>query len=108
MHSSEPHHAYSVIAHAPTIHHPISSQPPSNLPSNLPTNLRPLSFPLTAQRRIHEIRLENEQSEIPHERNSVEEIGVAAAGVQPQVVESWTQEGGVYDGGEGWEGVAVG
>jgi hypothetical protein len=55
----------------------------SNLSRHFSPNLRPLRFPLIAQRRIHEIRLEDQQSQVPHERDGVEEIGVAAAGVQP-------------------------
>ena len=84
------------------------SQPISNLPRHFPHRLRPLGFPLIAQRRIHEIRLENKQSQVPNQGNGVEEIGVAAAGVQPQVVESRTQECGIKDSGESWERVAVG
>lgn len=65
----------------------IYSQNPSNLPRHLALHPGPLSLPLVPQRRVHQIRLEDQQRQVPHQRDGVEEVGVAAAGVQPQVVE---------------------
>lgn len=65
-------------------------------------------FPLIPQTGIDEIRLQNQQREIPDEGDGVEEIGVAAAGVDPEVVERRAQKRGVQKGREGGEGVAVG
>jgi len=90
------------------MHATIEPIPSSNLPRNLAHSFRPLAFPLISQSRVDEIRLEDQQSQVPHQRDGVEEIRVAAAGVQPQVVESWAEQGGVEESGEGWEGVAVG
>lgn len=84
------------------------SKTKSNLPRNLANNSRPLSLPLIPQSRIHKVRLEDQQGQVPHQGDGVKEVGVAAAGVQPQVVESGAQKGGVEEGREGWEGVAVG
>lgn len=67
----------------------------SNLPRHLALRPGPLGLPLVPQRRIHQIGLEDQQREIPHQRDGVEEVGVAAAGVQPQVVERRAQERGV-------------
>jgi hypothetical protein len=80
----------------------------SNLPRNLAHSLGPLGLPLIPQSSVDKVRLQDQQSQVPHQGDGIEEVGVAAAGVQPQVVESWAQQGGVQKSGEGWEGVAVG
>lgn len=79
------------------LHHP-------HLP---PPNLRPLNLKLIPQSRPDSIINQQCQSQRPHKSNRIEEICVAAACVDPQVVECWAQEGGVEDCGEGYEGVAV-
>jgi len=67
----------------------------SNLPRNLSCSLWPLGFPFVPQSSVDKVRLQDQQGQVPHEGDGVEEIGVAAAGVQPQVVESWAEQGGV-------------
>lgn len=80
----------------------------SDLPRNLAHSLGPLSLPLIPQSSVDKVRLQDQQSQVPHQRDGVEEIGVAAAGVQPQVVESRAEQGRVEESRESWEGVSVG
>lgn len=80
--------------------------PASNPPNIHPLHLGPFNFPLISQRGIERVSDDDRQAKAPDESNSVEEIGVAGTGVDPQVVESGSEEGCVEDCGCGEEGVA--
>lgn len=55
-------------------------------------HLWPLDFPFVPERRKGEVADEQALAKTPHERNGVEKVGIAASGVDPQVVECRPQE----------------
>lgn len=78
----------------------------SNPPNISPLHLRPFHFPLISQSRIYRIGHDDRQAKTPDESDGVEEIGVARAGVDPEIVKSGAEESCVEDCGCCEEGVA--
>lgn len=67
----------------------------SYLPRHLACNPRPFRLPFIPQASVNKVGLKNQQREVPNQRDRVEEVGIAAASVQPEVVERRAQESGV-------------
>ena len=57
-----------------------------------PNHFGPFHLPLISEYGEESISDENGQTETPHKSDRVEEIGVARAGINPEVVESWSEE----------------
>lgn len=72
----------------------------------LPTHLWTLDLPFISEHCVQRIGKDDRQAKAPHERNGIEEISVTTAGVDPQVVERWPEQGAIEQRGCSGKGIA--
>ena len=65
------------------------------LPYVLALHLRPLDLPFISEDRKESVSQDEYETKAPDESDSVKEVCVAGAGIDPEMVEGWAEEGGV-------------
>lgn len=70
-----------------------------NLLDILAHQLRALDVQLIPQHRKCQVGHQQALTQAPHQGNGVKEVGIAATGIYPEVVERGAEKGGVHDGG---------
>lgn len=87
------------IPHRTTTVHLYQLPTLSNLLDILAYQLRPLNVQLIPQHSKRQIRHQQALAKTPHKRNRIEEVCIAAASIDPEMVERRPEEGGIHDGG---------
>ena len=77
---------------------PLTHLSSSNLPHILALHLGPLHLPLVPQHGKQRVAHNDRQAQAPDQGDGVEEVGVAGAGVDPEVIEGGAEEGSVEEG----------
>ena len=67
----------------------------SYTPDILALHVWTLDFPFISQHSKESVSDEYGQTQTPDQGDGIEEIRISGAGVYPQVVECWTEEGGI-------------